>query len=345
MAINLISDTVTKPGKRMLEAMMAAEVGDDVFGQDPTVNKLESLAAEMFGMEASLFCPSGTMTNQIAINLSTQPMDEIICEVNSHIHHYENASYARISGVGLNLVEGKNGLLSPQLIKQAIRPETDWYPRSSMVVIENTGNKAGGTHYTLDEMRAISEFCRKRELRLHLDGARIFNAVVAEGMDTGKIGPLFNTISICLSKGLGAPVGSLLLGTRKDISQARRIRKALGGGMRQAGFLAAAGIYALQNQVEDLKLDHEKSNFLKEALKSRDWVTSIREGRTNIVIFDLKMGVSADDFLRKMEESDILCSAFGPSTIRMVTHRDVSKDETRKCVEVINQLNTADFKA
>ncbi|TVR89773.1 MAG: aminotransferase class V-fold PLP-dependent enzyme [Saprospirales bacterium] len=343
MAINLISDTVTKPGLLMLEAMMEAKVGDDVFGQDPTVNKLESLVAEIFGMEASLFCPSGTMTNQIAINLSTQPMDEIICEVNSHIHHYENASYARISGVGLNLVEGENGLLSPQLIKQAIRPETDWYPRSSLVVIENTCNKAGGTHYTMNEMAAISEFCRRKGLRLHLDGARIFNAVVIEGMNTKEIGPLFDTISICLSKGLGAPVGSLLLGSKKDIKQARRIRKALGGGMRQAGFLAAAGIYALQNQIEDLKLDHQKADLLKEALKNRDWVASIREGRTNIVIFDLKNGVSADDFLQKMKESDILCSAFGPSTVRMVTHRDINKEEIMKCVEVINQLNTADL--
>lgn len=336
--INLISDTVTKPCPDMLHAMMNAEVGDDVFGTDPSINQLESYGAELFGKEAALFCPSGTMTNQIALNLLTQPMDEVICEVNSHIFHYENAAYAMHSGIGLNTINGVNGKLNISQIEETIRPQTDWYPRSTTVVLENTCNKAGGTHYSMEEMRSISDFCKNSGLSLHLDGARIFNAAVIEGFDLKDLGVLFDTISTCLSKGLGAPVGSLLVADQHLIAKARRIRKALGGGMRQAGYLAKAGLYALNNNIERLKEDHQKADLIKDTLKDQSFVMDVKPGRTNIVIFDLKEGISAQSFIEKLKENGIHCSAFGPQTIRMVTHKDVSMEEIDYCCEMISTL-------
>lgn len=337
-AINLISDTVTKPCTQMKRAMMEAEVGDDVFGTDPTVNALEKSAAQMFGKEAGLYCPSGTMTNQLAIKVHTQPMDEVICEEDSHIFHYENAAYALHSGVGLYTLKGEYGKLNTDLINSAIRPRTDWYPRSSLVVIENSCNKAGGTHYSYEEMKGISDFCRQKDLAVHLDGARIFNVLVEENFDLVEVGNLFDTLSICLSKGLGAPVGSLLLGSKDQIQRARRLRKAFGGGMRQAGIIAAAGLYALENNVQRLKEDHQKAVQLKEMLQNMPEVDDIRPGNTNIVIFDLKKGLSADGFIEKLKKEGILCAAFGPRTIRLVTHKDVSFDEINYCVEIMGKL-------
>ena len=241
MQINLISDTVTKPTPAMLQAMMAAEVGDDVFGEDPTVNALEKKGAALFGKEAAIFCPSGTMTNQIAIKCHTQPLDEVICDHYSHVYQYETGGYAYNSGVGINLIAGINGKITASQIDAAIKPIHDWLPLSKLVVLENTANKGGGSYYTLEEVRPIAALCREKGLSLHLDGARLFNALVETGETTQAWGNQFESISICLSKGLGAPVGSLLIGNQAFIKKARRVRKVMGGGMRQAGYLAAAG--------------------------------------------------------------------------------------------------------
>lgn len=325
--INLISDTVTKPSPEMLNFMMKAEVGDDVFREDPTINRLEEKVADMFGMEASLFCPSGTMTNQIAIKVHTQAMDEVICDKDSHVFHYENAGYAWHSGVGLNTIDGNHGKLTVALIEDAIRPLTDWYPRTSLVVLENSCNKAGGTHYTLQEMQEISNYCKSKGIKLHLDGARIFNVLVEEGFTTAQLGEIFDSISICLSKGLGAPVGSLLIGTTKEIAFARRLRKALGGGMRQAGYLAAAGIYALDHNIPQLKIDNTNAGKIRTTLSDCPFVENIRPGQTNIVIFDLKEGITADQFIDVLKEKNILCAAFGKQTVRFVTHRHIQAED------------------
>ncbi|TVR83126.1 MAG: aminotransferase class I/II-fold pyridoxal phosphate-dependent enzyme [Saprospirales bacterium] len=336
--INLISDTVTIPCTAMLKAMFEAKVGDDVFKEDPAVNELEEYAADLFNKEAAIFCPSGTMTNQIALRVNTRPLDEVICDIHSHIFHYENAAYATNAGVGLNLIQSTNGIMTVPQISNAIRPKTDWYPNSSLVVVENTCNKAGGTHYSLKEMSDVSNFSREMGLRLHLDGARIFNALVIDRAKPESVGPLFDTISVCLSKGLGAPVGSLLLADKEDIDVARRIRKSMGGGMRQAGYLAAAGLFALKNNIPQLELDHYKAQSLKKALQGKSWVKKIHPGETNIVIFDLEERITAATFISSLKKKGILCVAFGPHTIRFVTHRDVSEAKIRRCCDIIKEL-------
>ncbi|AEE49270.1 threonine aldolase family protein [Haliscomenobacter hydrossis] len=333
--INLISDTVTKPTPGMLQAMLQAEVGDDVFGEDPTVNALEAKAAALFGKEAALFCPSGTMTNQIAIKVHTQPLDEVICDEYSHIYQYEVGGYAFNSGIGVNLIKGSNGKITAEQVAAAIKPVYDWLPISKLVVLENTCNKGGGSFYTLDEIRPIQEVCRERGLSLHLDGARLFNALVETGESTAAVGEVFDSISICLSKGLGAPVGSLLIGSSAFIRQARRVRKALGGGMRQAGFLAAAGIYALDHHVQRLKEDNERAKRLGQVLASQTYVDNVRPVQSNIVIFDLKAPWTAESYLEFLAERGINASAFGPQTVRFVTHLDVSEAMIDRVLEVI----------
>lgn len=336
--INLISDTVTKPTPGMLQAMMQAEVGDDVFGEDPTVNALEAKAAAMFGKEAALFCPSGTMTNQIAIKVHTQPLDEVICDEYSHIYQYEVGGYAFNSGIGVNLIKGSNGKITAEQVAAAIKPVHDWLPISRLVVLENTCNKGGGSFYTLDEIRPIQQVCRERGLILHLDGARVFNALVETGESTQEVGSVFDSISICLSKGLGAPVGSLVIGTKEFIRQARRVRKALGGGMRQAGFLAAAGIYALDHQVQRLKDDNDRAKILGSALEKQAYVEQVRPVQSNIVIFDLKAPWTAASYLARLTELGISASAFGPQTVRFVTHLDVTEAMIEQAVEVIGKV-------
>jgi threonine aldolase len=337
--INLMSDTVTRPTQRMIEAMFDAEVGDDVFQQDPTINQLEDKAAKLLGMEAGIFCPSGTMTNQIAIHLHTQPLDEVLCDKTAHIYNYEAGAWAMHSGVSIQLLEGENGIFTAQQVKQAIRPTFDWLPRTRLVVIENTCNKAGGTHYTLEDIQPISSLCMEENLKTHLDGARLFNAVAVSGDRPEDYGKHFDTISICLSKGLGAPVGSLLLGDHDTIRQARRIRKALGGGMRQAGYLAAAGSYALDHHRERLVQDHEKAQVLRDALEKKSGVKSLRPGQTNIVIFDLEENyISAEEWVNTMEAAGIQCVAFGPQTIRFVTHLDVSMDDIQQTCRSIEAM-------
>jgi threonine aldolase len=336
--INLISDTVTKPTPGMLQAMMTAEVGDDVFGEDPSVNALEAKMAALFGKEAALFCPSGTMTNQIAIKVHTQPLDEMICDEYSHVYQYETAGYAFNSGIGVNLIKGQNGKITAEQIAAVIKPVHDWLPISKLVVLENTCNKGGGSFYTLPEIQPISALCKERGLALHLDGARLFNALVETGESPLEVGQAFDTISICLSKGLGAPVGSCLIGPKEFIRQARRLRKVMGGGMRQSGFLAAACIYALDNQVQRLKIDNDHAKILGKILENLPYVENVRPVMTNIVIFDVKAPYTAETYLQKLAEKGINASPFGPQTVRFVTHLDVSPAMIEQTIAVLKSL-------
>jgi len=336
--INLLSDTVTKPTPGMLKAMWAAEVGDDVFREDPTVNALEAKCAELFGHEAALYCPSGTMTNQIALKVHTRPLDEVICDEMSHIFQYEVGGYAFNSGIGVNLLHGENGIVNAAMVEAAIKPRYDWLPRSTLTVIENTCNKGGGSIYPIQNMRDIHAVCRKHNMALHLDGARIFNALVETGDTPQTIGATVDSISICLSKGLGAPVGSVLVGAKDFIAHARRVRKALGGGMRQAGYMAAAGIYALDHQVERLKDDHTHAHKLASALAELPYVGDIRPVETNIVIFDLVPPLTPVKFLEDLAQKGVKASAFGPQTIRFVTHLDVTTDMILQAIEILRQM-------
>jgi len=335
MKINLLSDTVTKPTPGMLEAMWAAEVGDDVFREDPTVNALEAKCAALFGHEAALFCPSGTMANQIAIKVHTRPLDEVICDEMSHIYQYEVGGYAFHSGIAVNLLKGENGILSAAMVEAAIKPLQDWLPRSTLVVIENTCNKGGGSIYPIESIREIRRMCQKNSLALHLDGARIFNALVETGDSPASIGAEVDSLSICLSKGLGAPIGSVLVGKQAFIAEARRVRKAMGGGMRQAGYLAAAGIYALDHQVERLRDDHEHARQLATALNELPWVVNIRPVQTNILIFDLTPPRTPAEFLAYLKQNGVIASAFGPQTIRFVTHLDVTGAMVEQTIEIL----------
>lgn len=334
--INLVSDTITTPTPEMLEAMWSAQVGDDVFGQDPTVNELELKMAQMFGKEAAIFCPSGTMTNQIAIKVHTQPLDEVICNINSHIYQYESAGYGFLSGISVNLLPGKNGKITAEQIETSIKPDFDWLPRTRLVVLENTCNKGGGSIYRLDEISPITALCKKRDLQLHLDGARLFNALVETGETTQEVGTYFDSISICLSKGLGAPVGSVLIGSNNFIKQARRVRKVLGGGMRQAGYLAAAGIYALDHHLPKLKEDNARAKAIGKVLQQQSWVKEVRPVESNIIIFDLKARIQANEWVEKMVSKGIQTIAFGPQTIRMVTHLNLDDGAISKVIETIN---------
>ena len=322
----------------MLQAMLSTEVGDDVFGEDPTINALQAKAAAMFGKEAAIYCPSGTMTNQIAIKCHTQPLDEVICDHYSHIYQYETGGYAYNSGVAINLIAGTNGIITADQVAAAIKPVHDWLPLSRLVVLENTANKGGGSYYTLDEVRSIAALCKEKGLSLHLDGARLFNALVETGDATQAWGGLFDSISICLSKGLGAPVGSLLIGKADFIKQARRVRKVMGGGMRQAGYLAAAGLYALDHHVDRLKEDNQRAKILGETLATMPWVESVRPVMTNIAIFDLKAPLMADVFLEKIKAQGINAAPFGPSTVRFVTHLDFTEGMLERTLEVLKGI-------
>ncbi len=337
MHIDLISDTVTKPTKGMRKAMAEALVGDDVFGQDPTVNRLQERLAHMFGHEAALFCPSGTMTNQIAIKIHTQPLDEMICEYTSHVYQYESAGYAYNSSISVNLLHGEYGKLTPELIEKNIKPVYDWLPISKLVVVENSTNKGGGNYYTLDELKAISDCCKKHELRLHLDGARLFNVLVETGDTTEEVGKLFDSVSICLSKGLGAPVGSVLISNKSLITKAQRFRKVMGGGMRQAGILAAGCIYALDHNIERLKVDNDNARKIGQFLKSLPYIADVNPIKTNIIIFSLKEGL-ASDFVQLLQKNGINASAFGEQQVRFVTHMDFTEEMMEALWEVLPQL-------
>jgi threonine aldolase len=280
--IELRSDTFTQPTQAMLNAMFAAKVGDDVFGEDFSINELEAHVAEMFGMEAAVFCPSGTMTNQIAINVHTRPGDEVICEQGAHVYFYEGGGIGRLSGCQARTIAGDRGRITAEQIATVINPDDVHRPRTRLVCLENTCNRGGGSTYSMQQIKAIRALCDEQQLSLHLDGARIFNAIVANNESPRDYGKIFHSISVCLSKGLGAPVGSVLLGTSDFVKQARRTRKVLGGGMRQAGYLAAAGLYALKNHVERITEDHNHAKMLAEALNQTSWVKQVLPVETNI---------------------------------------------------------------
>jgi threonine aldolase len=327
MPLDLRSDTVTKPTPAMLDAMMRAEVGDDVFGQDPTVNALQEKMARLFGMEAALYCPSGTMTNQIAIRINTQPQDEVVCDQYAHIYLYEGGGMMYNSFVSPKLVPGDRGRITAEQIEKSINnPDDIHLPKTKLVSLENTMNKGGGSIYSLAEIQKIKKVCDAHQLLLHLDGARLFNALVETGEQPSDHGKLFDTISICFSKGLGAPVGSVLLGSNEKIKHARRVRKALGGGMRQAGYLAAACIYALDHHVARLKEDHVRAREIGNMLRALPFVSEVFPVDTNIVIARLA-DRSATEFVNQLKEKGILAVTFGPDLVRFVTHLDFGDEQ------------------
>lgn len=336
--IDLRSDTVTKPSTAMWEAMCKAPLGDDVFAEDPTINKLQEMAADLFGMEAALFCPSGTMTNQIAINILTRPGDELICDASAHIYNYEGGGISLNSGVQAKLLQGDRGRLKASQVEEAINPDYDWLCKTRLVCLENTVNRSGGSVYDFTDIQAIKNVCLKHNLSFHLDGARLFNALAVSKESPKQYGQLFDTISICLSKGLGAPVGSLLLGTKAIIKDAKRRRKVFGGGMRQAGLLAAAGIFALENNTKRLGEDHANATLLGKTVQNLGFVESILPVETNIVIFTLKKEVNAAQFVNELKQHGVISSAFSGQTVRFVTHLDVCEAEILKVCEILEKL-------
>lgn len=336
--IDFRSDTVTKPTPGMLEAMMKAKVGDDVFGEDPSINELENLSADMFGMEAGLFCPSGTMTNQIAIKCHTQPGDEVICDESAHVYQYEGGGIAFNSGASVKLLYGDRGRINATQVAAAINPDDPHRAHTSLVCLENTSNRGGGSCYDLDEIKKIQALCKEKGLAFHLDGARLWNALVAKKETPKQHGESFDSISICLSKSLGCPVGSVLLGKKDFIKKARRVRKAFGGGMRQAGFLAAAGVYALQHHIDRLAEDHLHAHQLAEAIAQKNFTKFVLPVETNIVIFELNEGTTAPELVARLKEHSILGYAIAPNRIRLVTHLDISSDMTANTIQVFNDL-------
>lgn len=322
----------------MLQAMFAAKTGDDVFGEDPTVNELEALAAGLFQMEAAIFCPSGTMTNQIAIKCHTQPGDEVICEKMSHVYIYEGGGIAFNSGCQVKTVDGDRGRITAASVIEAINPDDIHKARTSLVSLENTANRGGGSCYDFEEIEKIKTVCLQNGLQLHLDGARLWNALVAKEETPEQYGKTFDSISICLSKGLGTPVGSLLLGKANYIQNARRVRKVMGGGMRQAGYLAAAGLYALEHNISRLAEDHHHAKQIAEVLMLKDFVGKIMPVETNILIFEVMGRFTAKTFEAELAKSGIKTMAISPTQIRMVTHLDVTTEMVEKLLVILKAL-------
>lgn len=338
MRIELRSDTFTKPSPGMLDAMYHADVGDDVFGEDPSVNQLEDLVAGLFGKKAALFCPSGTMSNQVAIKAHTQPGDEVICEQQAHVYIYEGGGIAFNSSAQVRALPGDRGRINAGQVSAAINPDDVHKARTSLVCLENTSNRGGGACYNWPDIAKIKEVCQASGLSLHLDGARLFNALVATGQTTFQYGELFDSISICLNKGLGCPAGSILTGSTELINKARRIRKVFGGGMRQAGYLAAAGIYALEHQVERLQADHEHAKQLAKALQKKDFVSQVMPVETNLVIFEVSGRFTASTLKDVFTANQIHCLTISPTQIRLVTHLDVTSAMVNKVVAFIDGL-------
>lgn len=338
MIIDYRSDTVTQPSPAMLEAMMKAKTGDDVFGEDPSINQLERMTADMFGMEAAIFCPSGTMTNQIAIKCHTQPGDEVICDESSHVYQYEGGGIAFNSGASVKLLYGNRGRITADQVLAAINPDDPHRAKTSLVSLENTSNRGGGSCYDLAEIKKIQALCKEKNLAFHLDGARLWNAIVAKKETAKQYGDAFDSISVCLSKSLGCPVGSLLVGKKDLVKKARRIRKAFGGGMRQAGFIAAAGIYALENNISRLEEDHIHAKQIADAIATKEFVQLVLPVETNIIIFELKDGMTAPDLVATLKNSSILGYAISPNRVRLVTHLDISAAMVQKTIEAFNQL-------
>ncbi len=336
MLIDFRSDTVTKPTPPMKEAMMNAAIGDDVFGEDPSINQLEAMSAQMFGMEAALFCPSGTMTNQIAIKCHTQPGDEVICDATAHVYQYEGGGIALNAGASVKLLNGDRGRLTAEQVLEGINSKDDVHKAyTSLVCLENTSNRGGGSCYELEEIKSIRKVCDDNQLKLHLDGARLFNALVAKKQTPQQFGAAFHSISICLSKSLGCPVGSVLIGDTHFIKKARRFRKAFGGGMRQAGYLAAAGIYALENHIDRLQQDHNHARQIAEALKEKAFVSYLMPVETNIIIFGVQPPHTAPSIVAELKKHNILAYAFSPTSVRLVLHLDITPQMVEKTITTI----------
>lgn len=337
--IDLRSDTVTRPSEAMRKAMYNAEVGDDVFKEDPTVNKLQEYAAELLGKEAALYVSSGVMGNQICLNVLTNPGDEVICDKDAHIFNYESGSPAALSGISLYPINGKYGIFTVEQAEEAIRPSSAYYmPRTKVIEVENTHNRGGGTVWKIEDIISLKNLAKRKNLYFHLDGARIWNASVATGISVKEYASHFDTVSCCLSKGLGAPVGSIIAGSKEFIEQAFRIRKAWGGGMRQVGILAAAGLYALQNNIERLKEDHEKARLLAERINSNpNLEIDMQAVQTNILLFRPK-NISVDESIKICKEKGLLLSVGKIDLIRAVTHLDVSIEEVKKAADIIDEV-------
>ena len=337
--IDLKSDTVTKPTPAMLEAIMSADVGDDVYKEDPTVNLLEKRLAELFGKEMALFFPTGSMANQAAIKLHTQPGEQLICDKWAHVYNYEGGGASFNSGVSCKLVDGHRGMITAKQLVENINPP-DFYhsPLTSLVCLENTTNKGGGACYDFEEIKQIRKVCDEHNLGLHLDGARLFNALVAKGESPKQYGEVFDTISVCLSKGLGTPMGSVLIGDEKLMKNAMRVRKVLGGGMRQIGFMAAAGLYALENNVERLAEDHQRAQELAKTLSEQAYVKEVEPVETNIIIFYLTEGINEVDFLKRLEDCGVIISGMGQGKLRIVTHLGYTQEMHETFTQVLKEL-------
>jgi threonine aldolase len=322
----------------MMEAIIKARVGDDVFGEDPSINELETVTAAIFGMEAGIFCPSGTMTNQIAIKCHTQPGDEVICDESAHVYQYEGGGIASNSGASVKLLYGDRGRITAKQVKEVINPDDPHRAHTSLVCLENTSNRGGGSCYDFEEIKKIHAVCKENKLAFHLDGARLWNALVAKNESPLQYGEIFDSISICFSKSLGCPVGSLLLGKKDLIKKARRVRKAFGGGMRQAGFLAAAAIYALQNNIDRLAEDHLHAKQIAEAIAKKIFIKQVLPVETNIIIFELNDPVTAPALVAKLKELDILGYAIAPNRVRLVVHLDISKEMVDQTIQKFSSL-------
>lgn len=337
--IDFRSDTFTRPGPGMLQAMLQAETGDDVFGEDPSINKLEAMMAVYFGKEAALYCPSGTMSNQIAIKVHTLPGDEVVCSNLAHVYIYEGGGIAFNAGAQVHPIPGDRGMIRAAQVEAAINPDDVHKARTSLVCLENTSNRGGGCCYDWDEMVKIGDVCKEHGLALHLDGARLFNALVATGQDPTTYGRLFDSISVCLNKGMGCPMGSVLVGSAAFIKSARRIRKKLGGGLRQAGFMAATGIYAMENNIARLAEDHQHAKQLAQALLAKSFVGHMLPVETNILIFEVKDDWTPQRFADYLRKEGILVMAISPTQVRIVTHLDVTAEMINTTCEVIAAMS------
>lgn len=338
MIIDLRSDTVTKPTKDMLDAMMSAQVGDDVFKEDSTVNALEEKVAKLFGKEKALFFPSGSMANQTAIKLHTNPSEQVICDKYAHIYNYESGGVSANSGASCKLIDGNRGMFTANQVLESINPSDFYYSQTSLVAVENTTNKGGGACWDFEELKKIKRVCDNHNLGYHLDGARIWNALVVKNETAKQYGELFDTISVCLSKGLGCPIGSVLIGNEDIMKNAIRVRKLFGGNLRQAGYLAAAGIYALDNNIDRLKEDHKKAKEIGNLLSELPIIETVEPIETNIVIFELNADVDETSFVQKLADNNIKIIGMGGGKLRMVTHLDYTDDMHERVLVVLKNI-------
>lgn len=336
--IDFRSDTFTRPGPGMLQAMLQAETGDDVFGEDPSINKLEAMMAAYFGKPAALYCPSGTMSNQVAIKVHTLPGDEVVCSNLAHVYIYEGGGIAFNAGAQVHPITGDRGMIRAPQVAAAINPDDVHKARTSLVCLENTSNRGGGCCYDWDEMVKIGDVCKQNGLALHLDGARLFNALVATSQDPKTYGQLFDSISVCLNKGMGCPMGSVLMGSEAFIKSARRIRKKLGGGLRQAGYMAATGIYAMENNIARLAEDHHHAKQLAQALLEKSFVGHMLPVETNILIFEVTGDWTPQLFADYLKKQGILVMAISPTQVRIVTHLDVTPEMIAQTCEIIAEM-------